>query len=123
MTKSVVKKKSLDIKKPLPAGTGVVRHSNEVDQMNTNNLSEQPTELNSQDFLVGDVVVLTSQGSKDYLLEIIDYKYTNDLFRVKVISSGACGPIHKSQIRHATVAELNAKRRLTSAEQALAEVS
>ncbi|EMN9715822.1 hypothetical protein QEW17_003952, partial [Acinetobacter baumannii] len=67
--------------------------------MNTNNLSEQPTELNSQDFLVGDVVVLTSQGSKDYLLEIIDYKYTNDLFRVKVISSGACGPIHKSQIR------------------------
>lgn len=123
MTKSVVKKKSLDIKKPLPAGTGVVRHSNEVNQMNTNNLSEQPTELNSQDFLVGDVVVLTSQGSKDYLLEIIDYKYTNDLFRVKVISSGACGPIHKSQIRHATVAELNAKRRLTSAEQALAEVS
>ncbi|MCT9216796.1 hypothetical protein KTH88_06255 [Acinetobacter baumannii] len=91
--------------------------------MNINNLSEQPTELNSQDFLVGDVVVLTSQGSKDYLLEIIDYKYTNDLFRVKVISSGACGPIHKSQIRHATVAELNAKRRLTSAEQALAEVS
>ncbi len=41
MTKSVVKKKSLDIKKPLPAGTGVVRHSNEVDQMNTNNLSNQ----------------------------------------------------------------------------------
>ncbi|MFY0034922.1 hypothetical protein ABTP97_24585, partial [Acinetobacter baumannii] len=63
-----------------------------------NNLSEQPTELNSQDFLVGDVVVLTPQGSKDYLLEIIDYKYTNDLFRVKVISSGACEPIHKSQI-------------------------
>lgn len=28
-------------KKPLPAGTGVVRHSNEVDQMNTNNLSNQ----------------------------------------------------------------------------------
>ncbi len=88
-----------------------------------NNLSEQPIELNSQDFLVGDVVVLTPQGSKDHLLEIIDYKYTNDLFRVKVISSGACGSIHKSQIRHATVAELNAKRRLTKAEQALAEVS
>lgn len=28
-------------KKPLPAGTGVVRHSNEVNQMNTNNLSNQ----------------------------------------------------------------------------------
>ncbi|MDC5551000.1 hypothetical protein NRA66_16250 [Acinetobacter baumannii] len=124
MTKSAVKRKNSDIKKPLPAQTGVVyRHSIEVNQMNKTNLSEQPTELNSQDFLVGDVVVLTPQGSKDYLLEIIDYKYTNDLFRVKVISSGACGPIHKSQIRHATVAELNAKRRLTSAEQALAEVS
>jgi len=31
----------LDIKKPLPAVTGVVRHSIEVDQMNTNNLSNQ----------------------------------------------------------------------------------
>ncbi|MDC4781781.1 hypothetical protein NQ966_08905 [Acinetobacter baumannii] len=41
MTKSVVKKKSLDIKKPLPAVTGVVRHSIEVNQMNTNNLSNQ----------------------------------------------------------------------------------
>nr|WP_137413597.1 transposase [Acinetobacter baumannii] len=28
-------------KKPLPAVTGVVRHSNEVNQMNTNNLSNQ----------------------------------------------------------------------------------
>jgi hypothetical protein len=28
-------------KKPLPAGTGVVRHSIEVNQMNTNNLSNQ----------------------------------------------------------------------------------
>ncbi|MDQ8841707.1 hypothetical protein RFG24_19135, partial [Acinetobacter baumannii] len=61
MTKSVVKKKSLDIKKPLPAVTGVVRHSIEVDQMNTNNLSEQPIELNSPDFLIGDVVVLTKE--------------------------------------------------------------
>ncbi|MDR4094061.1 hypothetical protein RE639_019630, partial [Acinetobacter baumannii] len=48
-------------KKPLPAVTGVVRHSNEVDQMNTNNLSEQPIELNSPDFLIGDVVVLTKE--------------------------------------------------------------
>ncbi|EOA4381741.1 hypothetical protein ACH2GT_003801, partial [Acinetobacter baumannii] len=61
MTKSVVKKKSLDIKKPLPAGTGVVRHSNEVDQMNTNNLSNQTTERNQPEFLVGDVVVLTKE--------------------------------------------------------------
>ncbi|ENW63893.1 hypothetical protein, partial [Acinetobacter baumannii] len=75
MTKSVVKKKSLDIKKPLPAQTGVVyRHSIEVDQMNTNNLSEQPIELNSPDFLIGDVVVLTK--------ECRSFK-SNDLFEVK----------------------------------------
>ena len=49
MTKSVVKRKAW-ILKPLPAVTGVVRHSIEVDQMNTNNLSEQPIELNSPDF-------------------------------------------------------------------------
>lgn len=42
MTKSALRKKSLDIKKPLPARTGVVyRHSIEVNQMNTNNLSNQ----------------------------------------------------------------------------------
>lgn len=87
------------------------------------NLSNQTAKGNLPDFLVGDLVVLTPHGSKDYLLEIIGYKYTNDLYRVKVISSGACGPVHKSQIRHATVAELNARRRLTDVEQALAEVS
>ncbi len=61
-------------KKPLPAVTGVVRHSIEVDQMNTNNLSEQPIELNSPDFLIGDVVVLTK--------ECRTFK-SNDLFEVK----------------------------------------
>ncbi|KQD11410.1 hypothetical protein APD05_07615 [Acinetobacter nosocomialis] len=86
------------------------------------NLSNQPTKHNQQDFLPGDVVVLTPDGSKDYLLEVIEHKYTNDLLRVKIISSGACGPVLKNHIRPATVAELNAKRRLTSAEQALAEV-
>lgn len=123
MTKSVVKKKSLDIKKPLPAGTGVVRHSIEVDQMNTNNLSEQPIELNSPDFLIGDVVVLTK--------ECRSFK-SNDLFEVKnktltslwtIKSEKHLILVSSKEIRTATVAELNAKRRLTSAEQALAEVS
>lgn len=42
MTKSVVKRKNLDIKKPLPAQTGVVyRHSVEMNQMNKTNLSNQ----------------------------------------------------------------------------------
>lgn len=40
MTKSAVKRKNSDIKKPLPAVTGVVRHSNEVDQMNHSILAD-----------------------------------------------------------------------------------
>lgn len=75
------------------------------------------------DFLPGDVVVLTSAGTKDELLEIIEHKYTDDLYRVKILSSGACGPIYKDEIRPATTAEIQANRRLTPAEQALAEVS
>ncbi|ENV02071.1 hypothetical protein F968_02658 [Acinetobacter sp. NIPH 817] len=123
MTKSVVKKKSLDIKKPLPAQAGVVRHSIEVDQMNTNNLSNQTTERNQPEFLVGDVVVLTK--------ECRSFK-SNDLFEVKnktltslwtIKSENHLILVSSKEIRTATVAELNAKRRLTSAEQALAEVS
>ncbi len=75
------------------------------------------------DFLPGDVVVLTAAGTKDVLLEIIQHKYTNDLYRVRILKTGACGPIHKDQIRNASVAELDANRRLTEAEQTLAEVS
>lgn len=40
MTKSAVKRKNSDIKKPLPAVTGVVRHSNKVDQMNHSILAD-----------------------------------------------------------------------------------
>ncbi|WP_423854931.1 hypothetical protein [Acinetobacter guillouiae] len=75
------------------------------------------------DFLPGDVVVLTSVGTKDELLEIIEHKYTDDLYRVKILSSGACGPVFKNEIRPATTAEIQANRRLTEAELALAEVS
>lgn len=124
MTKSVVKKKSLDIKKPLPAQTGVVyRHSVEMNQMNKTNLSNQTTERNQPEFLVGDVVVLTK--------ECRSFK-SNDLFEVKnktltslwtIKSQNHLFLVSSKEIRTATVAELNAKRRLTSAEQALAEVS
>ncbi|CAM0561837.1 DUF2158 domain-containing protein [Acinetobacter baumannii] len=124
MTKSVVKKKSLDIKKPLPAQTGVVyRHSVEMNQMNKTNLSNQTTERNQPEFLVGDVVVLTK--------ECRSFK-SNDLFEVKnktltslwtIKSENHLILVSSKEIRTATVAELNAKRRLTSAEQALAEVS
>lgn len=124
MTKSALRKKSLDIKKPLPAGTGVVyRHSIEVNQMNKTNLSNQTTERNQPEFLVGDVVVLTK--------ECRSFK-SNDLFEVKnktltrlwtIKSENHLILVSSKEIRTATVAELNAKRRLTKAEQALAEVS
>ncbi|SBS22586.1 Uncharacterised protein [Acinetobacter baumannii] len=124
MTKSVVKRKNLDIKKPLPAQTGVVyRHSVEMNQMNKTNLSNQTTERNQPEFLVGDVVVLTK--------ECRSFK-SNDLFEVKnktltslwtIKSQNHLFLVSSKEIRSATVAELNAKRRLTSAEQALAEVS
>ncbi len=124
MTKSAVKRKNSDIKKPLPAQTGVVyRHSIEVNQMNRNNLSEQPMNSNDLEFLVGDMVVLTE--------ECRTFK-SNDLFEVKnktltslwtIKSENHLILVSSKEIRTATVAELNAKRRLTSAEQALAEVS
>ena len=124
MTKSVVKRKNLDIKKPLPAQTGVVyRHSVEMNQMNKTNLSNQTTERNQPEFLVGDVVVLTK--------ECRTFK-SNDLFEVKnktltslwtIKSAKHLILVSSKEIRTATVAELNAKRRLTKAEQALAEVS
>lgn len=111
-------------KKPLPARTGVVyRHSVEMNQMNKTNLSNQTTERNQPEFLVGDVVVLTK--------ECRSFK-SNDLFEVKnktltslwtIKSENHLILVSSKEIRTATVAELNAKRRLTSAEQALAEVS
>ncbi len=111
-------------KKPLPARTGVVyRHSVEMNQMNKTNLSNQTTERNQPEFLVGDVVVLTK--------ECRSFK-SNDLFEVKnktltrlwtIKSENHLILVSSKEIRTATVAELNAKRRLTKAEQALAEVS
>ncbi|MCF4187568.1 hypothetical protein L1Y87_16685 [Acinetobacter baumannii] len=88
-----------------------------------NNLSNQTTERNQPEFLVGDVVVLTK--------ECRTIK-SNDLFEVKnktltrlwtIKSENHLILVSSKEIRTATVAELNAKRRLTSAEQALAEVS
>jgi hypothetical protein len=87
------------------------------------NLSNQTSKHNLQEFLVGDVVVLTE--------ECRSFK-SNDLFEVKnktltslwtIKSENHLILVSSKEIRTATVAELNAKRRLTSAEQALAEVS
>ncbi|HAV5611747.1 TPA: hypothetical protein JI132_18030 [Acinetobacter baumannii] len=88
-----------------------------------NNLANQSANYNLPEFLSGDVVVLTE--------ECRTFK-SNDLFEVKnktltslwtIKSQNHLFLVSSKEIRSATVAELNAKRRLTSAEQALAEVS
>ncbi|MDA3464776.1 hypothetical protein RJC92_05620 [Acinetobacter nosocomialis] len=91
--------------------------------MNKTNLSNQSMNSNDLDFLVGDMVVHTE--------ECRTFK-SNDLFEVKnktltslwtIKSENHLILVSSKEIRTATVAELNAKRRLTKAEQALAEVS
>ncbi|QDB84232.1 hypothetical protein [Acinetobacter pittii] len=84
------------------------------------NLSEQPIELNLPEFLVGDVVVMVDEDDYNNLFEVVGR--SKRLIHLKGIDSLFYGRLI-FQIRTATVAELNAKRRLTSAEQALAEVS
>ncbi|WP_085840677.1 hypothetical protein [Acinetobacter baumannii] len=88
-----------------------------------NNLANQSANYNVPEFLSGDVVVLTE--------ECRTFK-SNDLFEVKnktltslwtIKSENHLILVSSKEIRTATVAELNAKRRLTSAEQAIAEVS
>lgn len=81
------------------------------------NLSNESTKYNQQDFLPGDVVVLVNPTSSNDLYEIEAFQPKEYYWLV------GGGITHKNEIRPATVAELNAKRRLTNAEQALAEVS
>ena len=63
-------------------------------------------------FSAGDVVVLIGEGTKDVLLEIVNHMYTPNMYRVKILESGNFGPVFKDDIRHATTAELKAKKRL-----------
>lgn len=88
-----------------------------------NNLANQSANYNLPEFIPGDVVVLTE--------ECRNFK-SNDLFEVKnktltrlwtIQSENHLILVSSKEICTATVAELNAKRRLTSTEQALAEVS
>lgn len=83
------------------------------------NLTEQQNEDN-REFLVGDVVVMVEEDDYDNLFEIVGR--SKRLFHLKGIDSLFYGRLN-FQIRHAKVAELNAKRRLTKTEMALGEVS
>ncbi|KQQ77923.1 hypothetical protein [Acinetobacter sp. Leaf130] len=84
------------------------------------NLSNQIAKYNLPDFLVGDVVVMVGEDDYHNLFEVVGR--SKRLIHLKGIDSLFYGRLN-FQIRTATVAELNAKRRLISAEQALAEVS
>lgn len=85
--------------------------------MNEANLAQQVIEDNT-DFLVGDVVVLKGLN----LLSVTDLitlqKFDGEFWT----TDHSIGRVSETVIRTATTAELQAKRRLTEAEQALAEV-
>ena len=83
------------------------------------NLTEQQNEDN-REFLVGDVVVMVEEDDYDNLFEIVGR--SKRLFHLKGIDSLFYVSLN-FQIRHAKVAELNAKRRLTEAEMAMGEIS
>lgn len=86
------------------------------------NLPNQTANYNLPEFLPGDVVVLTEEcrSFKSNDLFEVKNKTLNSLWTIK--SQNHLILVSSKEIRTATVAELNAKRRLTSAEQALAEV-
>ena len=86
--------------------------------MNNTNLAQQVVEDN-MDFLIGDSVVLDEAlGSFDGIYEITEV-YENN---VDVYIGIGILTLNKRFVRSASTTELNAKRRLTKAEQALAEV-
>lgn len=80
------------------------------------NLTQQPTDDNS-DFLAGDVVVFVDALKPDDLMTVHNVQGNS------VLLDGNRNFALNHLIRSASVAELNAKRRLTLAEQSLGEVS
>lgn len=61
---------------------------------------------------VGDKVVLSSAGTEDLLLEIVNQMYTPNMHRVRIIATVRYGPVFKDDIRHATDEEIQAGHRL-----------
>lgn len=82
------------------------------------NLTEVQNEDN-REFLIGDVVVMVDEDDYDNLFEVAGR--SEKLIHLKGIDLLFYGRLG-FQIRHASVAELNAKRRMSVAEQAIGEV-
>lgn len=80
------------------------------------NLAQHINPSNLTDFLPGDVVVFISENSTEQLLTV--FKVEQDSILLESDSKFASSHL----IRHATVAEIKAKRRLTEAEHSIAEV-
>lgn len=78
----------------------------------------------NNEFNTGDLVVFKcEQTFNDNLLEVIGDSFNESLIEVKIKHFGLRGPVLKTDIRYAVVSEIQAKRRLSITEQALAEVS
>lgn len=86
------------------------------------NLSEQPIELNSQEFVVGDMVVVNELDHKE-IFEVFGFYYSTPK---RLFVKSGCGKQFALPVqffRSASIAELEAERRLTAEELARAEVS
>lgn len=80
------------------------------------NLTEVQNEDN-QEFLAGDAITYLSPKKPDTIHYI---KIVSTKFEYLVLDNADV--VNFSSVRHATVAELNAKRRMSDAEQAIGEV-
>lgn len=92
------------------------------------NLAQQAIQDNANnDFLQGDTVVLiapvTLVNRTFDTADLLSVEYITPLGGIGVTTNGVIVVVvDPVEIRHASTTELNAKRRLTEAEQALAEV-
>ncbi|MDC4603235.1 hypothetical protein NRA69_17800 [Acinetobacter baumannii] len=87
-----------------------------------NNLSEQPIELNTQEFVVGDMVVVNELDHNE-IFEVFGFYYSTPK---RLFVKSACGKqlaLPLQFFRSASIAELEAHRRLSVEELARAEVS
>lgn len=84
------------------------------------NLAQEVIPYNDSDFLIGDAVVIDQAMMNFNEIYQITEVYENT---VNVYIGIGILTLNKKFVRPASITELNANRRLTEAEQALAEVS
>ncbi|OJK07001.1 hypothetical protein BRY75_09690 [Acinetobacter baumannii] len=90
--------------------------------MNKINLTEQPTKFKAEEFLVGDMVVINELEHNE-IFEVLGFYYSTPK---RLFVKSACGTqltLPVQFFRSTSIAELDAKRRLTAEELARAEVS